>query len=97
MEDQEKRGQGKMALVMQLFLGLQPTYRRGQSRLVPGSTDPSHEDSDCKGAEEKSTDAGDPCAGCRAAGTRNVLPGARGTWLPAGIDRDQVPHGTMSI
>lgn len=97
MENQEKRSQGKMALVIQLFLGLRPMYRRGQSRLVPGSTDPSREDSGCKGAEEKSTGSGDPCAGSRADGTRNMLPGVRETWQVAGIDCDQVPHGTMSI
>lgn len=65
LEDQKKTGQGKTAFVMHLFLRLRPVYRRGWNRLVPGRADPSHEDSDCKGAED-STGARDPCAGCRA-------------------------------
>lgn len=100
LEDQERKpgkdGIGDPAFC-ELSLALCPTCRRGRSRLVPGSADPLHEDTDCKGAEEKSTGAGDPCAGCRAAGTRNMLPGVRETWQLAGIDLDQVPHGTMSI
>lgn len=63
---------------------------------MTGSADPSREDSGCKGAEEESCGAGDPCAGCRAAGMRNTLPVVREAQLLAGIDCDQVPHGMMS-
>lgn len=79
MADQEKRGQGKVALVTQRAEGMEPAGAWQCRPLAWGQ----------RWAEATSAGAGDVCAGRGAAGAGKAPPGARGPGLTHGAVPEQ--------